>query len=116
MQFRDSTLEIQSTDELAFHDSDVAFISVNLSVSKKIAPLAINQGAIVLDDRSAFRMNPEVPLVVPEVNAGDLNEMHKIIAIPNCVTVPLVMALYPLHKENPIGRVVVDTYQSVSDS
>ena len=70
----------------------------------------------MLDDSSVFRMNPEVPLVVPEVNAGDLNGVHKIIAIPNCVTVPLVMALYPLHKENSIRRVVVCTYQSISGS
>ena len=116
VQFRGKPLKIQLADELAFRDSDIAFISVDASVSKEIAPLAIAQGAIVLDDSSAFRMNSEVPLVVPEVNAEDLNGIHKIIAIPNCVTVPLVMALHPLHKENPIKRVIVDTYQSVSGS
>ena len=61
-------------------------------------------------------MDPEVPFVVPEVNAQDLNRAHKIIAVPNCVTVPLVMALFPLHRENPFRRVIVDTYQSVSGS
>jgi aspartate-semialdehyde dehydrogenase len=69
---------------------------------------------VAIDDSSAFRMEPDVPLVVPEVNAGDLRKDRRLVAIPNCSTTPLVMALAPLNKVNPVRRVVVSTYQSVS--
>jgi aspartate-semialdehyde dehydrogenase len=93
---------------------DIAFVAANGDVSRELAPIAVERGAIVIDDSSAFRMEPHVPLVVPEVNAGDLEDHSGIVAIPNCSTTPLVMALKPLHDINPVQRVVVDTYQSVS--
>ena len=93
---------------------DIAFISASGDVSREMAPIAVQQGALVIDDSSAFRMEPGVPLVVPEVNADDLRDHRGIVSIPNCTTTPLVMALKPLHDANPVRRVVADTYQSVS--
>ena len=93
---------------------DLAFISASGEVSRQLAPIAVERGALVVDDSSAFRMDPEVPLVVPEVNAGDLEHHHGIISIPNCSTTPLVMVLKPLNDFVPVRRVIVDTYQSVS--
>ncbi len=93
---------------------DVAFISASSEVSREVAPIVARQGALAIDDSSAFRMDPTVPLVVPEVNADDLRGHRGIVAIPNCTTTPIVMALKPLHDINPVTRVVVDTYQSVT--
>lgn len=93
---------------------DIAFISASSSVSREMAPIAVEHGALVIDDSSAFRMDPNVPLVVPEVNADDVDDHRGIISIPNCSTTPLVMALKPLHDINPVKRMIADTYQSVS--
>ena len=95
-------------------DVDIAFISASSEISRQLAPMAVEQGALVIDDSSAFRMKSHVPLVVPEVNAADLEHHRGIVSIPNCSTTPLVMALKPLHDVNPIKRVIADTYQSVS--
>ena len=93
---------------------DFAFIAASTAVSRELAPLAAENGAVAIDDSSAFRMEPDVPLVVPEVN-GDALESHRgIVAIPNCTTTPLVMALKPLHDQNPVRRVIASTYQSVT--
>ena len=93
---------------------DFVFISASGSVSRKMAPLAVDQGAIVIDKSSAFRMDPTVPLVVPEINPGDLHDHHGIIASPNCTTTPMVMALKPLNEANPAKRIVAASYQSVT--
>ena len=93
---------------------DFAFISASGAVSRELAPIASERGALVIDDSSAFRMAPDVPLVVPEVNAHDLEGHHGIVSIPNCSTTPLVMVLEPLMKVAGVRRVVADTYQSVS--
>jgi len=98
----------------AFQGLDIVFISADSSVSKALAPRAVEAGAVAIDDSSAFRMDPQVPLVVPEINASDLEGHRGIVAIPNCSTTALVMALYPIHRVNRLRRVVVDTYQSVS--
>ena len=98
----------------SFEDVDVAFISASSAVSQQLAPAAVAAGAVVIDDGSAFRMDETVPLVVPEVNGCDVEWHQGIISIPNCSTTPLVMAAYPLHRVNPIKRIVADTYQSVS--
>ena len=103
----------EATPEL-LGDVDIVFISASGAVSRELAPIAVEQGALVIDDSSAFRMEPDVPLVVPEVNADDLEQHRGITAIPNCSTTPLVMALKPLHDINPVRRVIADTYQSVS--
>ena len=106
------TVEEATTN--SFEGVDVAFISASSAVSHQLAPAAVAAGAAVIDDGSAFRMDETVPLVVPEVNGCDVEWHQGIISIPNCSTTPLVMAAYPLHRVNPIKRIVADTYQSVS--
>jgi len=114
--FDHQRIEIREAKTEAFRDVDIAFFSATADVSRRLAPLAAEAGAVAIDNTSAFRMNPTVPLVVPEVNPGDI-EWHKgIIASPNCSTIQMVVALYPLHKVNPIRRIVVSTYESVSSS
>ncbi len=94
--------------------SDIVFISASGDVSREVAPVAVERGAVVIDDSSAFRMHARVPLVVPEVNADDLESHIGIVSIPNCSTTPLVMVLKPLEQLSGVRRVIVDTYQSVS--
>jgi aspartate-semialdehyde dehydrogenase len=105
---------VEETNEASFHGTDIAFISVSAEVSRRWAPIAQAAGAVVIDDSSAFRMRDDVPLVVPEVNAADLEWHQGIISIPNCATTPLVMVAHPLHRVNPIVRITAATYQSVS--
>ena len=105
---------VEEATENSFEGVDVAFISASSAVSHQLAPAAVAAGAVVIDDGSAFRMDETVPLVVPEVNGSDVEWHQGIISIPNCSTTPLVMAAYPLHRVNPIKRIVADTYQSVS--
>ena len=114
--FNHQRIEVREVKTDAFRDVDIAFLSASADVSRRLAPLAAETGAVAIDTTSAFRMNPTVPLVVPEVNPGDM-EWHKgIIASPKCSTIQMVVALYPLHKVNPIKRIVVSTYESVSSS
>jgi aspartate-semialdehyde dehydrogenase len=114
--FNHSRIEVREARPEAFRDVDIAFFSTGADISKRLSPLAVEAGAVVIDNSSAFRMNPTVPLVVPEVNPGDI-EWHKgIIASPSCAAIQMVVALYPLHKANPIKRIVVSTYESVSSS
>ena len=105
---------VEPVTEQLLDEVDVVFISANSDVSRDVAPAAARLGALAIDDSSAFRMDPAVPLVVPEVNADDLRGHSGIVAIPNCTTTPLVMALKPLHDLNPVTRLVVATYQSVT--
>ena len=107
-------LVVEETTEDSFAGVDVAFISVSSEVSRRFAPAAVAAGAVVIDDGSAFRMREDVPLVAPEVNGADVEWHQGIISIPNCSTTPLVMAAHPLHRVNPITRIIADTYQSVS--
>ena len=109
---RDLTVE-EATPKL-LGEVDIVFIAAGGDVSREIAPLAVERGAVVVDKSSTFRMDPAVPLVVPEVNADDLEDNRGIISSPNCSSTPLVMALKPLDDANPVTRVVADTYQSVS--
>jgi aspartate-semialdehyde dehydrogenase len=114
--FNHQRIEVREVKTEAFRDVDIAFLCASADVSRRLAPLAAETGAVAIDTTSAFRMNPTVPLVVPEVNPGDI-EWHKgIIASPKCSTIQMVVALYPLHKVNPIKRIVVSTYESVSSS
>ena len=105
---------VEETTETSFDGVDIAFISVSATVSLRFAPAAVASGAVVIDDGSAFRMEPHVPLVVPEVNGTDVEWHQGIISIPNCSTTPLVMVAHPLRQLSPIRRIVADTYQSVS--
>ncbi len=107
-------VEVEEATSKSFQGCDIAFFSATTEVSKTLIPSAVKAGAIAIDDSSAWRMEPDVPLVVPEVNADDLNDHKGIISIPNCPTTPLCQVLWPVHKVNRIQRVIVDTYQSVS--
>ena len=107
-------LVVEETTPDSFTGVDIAFISVSTALSGEFGPIAVQKGALVIDDSSYFRMGPDVPLVVPEVNGADVEHHRGIISIPNCSTTPLVMALHPLNRVNPVRRVVADTYQSVS--
>lgn len=112
----DQTLEVQVLDDYDFSDTDIALFSPGSNVSKQHAPRAAAAGCVVIDNTSYFRMEEGIPLVVPEVNAHALKDYARrnIIANPNCSTIQMVVALKPLHEANPIKRVVVSTYQSVS--
>ena len=113
-RFRGEVLTIAETTPEAFEGADVAFISASTAASEELCPIARDRGAIAFDDSAAFRQQPGVPLVVPEINAEDLRDHSGIIATPNCSTVPLVLALAPLMRARTVSRVIVDTYQSVS--
>lgn len=107
-------IEVQETVRESFEGIDIALFSAGAETSKYFSPIAAKAGAVVVDNSSAFRMDPGVPLVVPEVNPEDIRKHKGIIANPNCSTIQMVVALNPLHKVNPIKRIIVDTYQSVS--
>ncbi|MBU0469703.1 MAG: aspartate-semialdehyde dehydrogenase [Candidatus Omnitrophica bacterium] len=98
----------------AFKDIDIGLFSPGAAISKEYAPHAVKAGCIVIDNTSQFRMDPDVPLVVPEVNPEDIKKQKGIIANPNCSTIQMVVALKPLHDYAKIKRIVVSTYQAVS--
>lgn len=112
--FAGETYTVEPLTAEAFADVDIVLSSTPASVSKQFSPLAAQAGAVVVDNSSAFRMDPHVPLVVPEVNPHDVAKHHGIIANPNCSTIQMVVALKPLHDAFRVRRVVVSTYQSVS--
>src|SRR5512143_3894007 len=114
--FGDKTLKVKALDHFDFSDVDICLMSAGGAVSKEWSPKIAAQGAVVIDNSSAWRMDPDVPLIVPEVNADAVAGFAKknIIANPNCSTAQLVVALKPLHDRARIKRVVVATYQSVS--
>jgi aspartate-semialdehyde dehydrogenase len=105
---------VKETANDSFDSVDIALFSAGAEISKHFAPIAAKAGALVIDNSAAWRMDPRVPLVVPEINVDDIKKHKGIIANPNCSTIQMVVALYPLHKVNPIKRVTVATYQSVS--
>ena len=114
MTFAGQDIQVQETTNDSFKDVDIALFSVGADVSRYFSPVAAQSGALVIDNSAAFRMDPRVPLVVPEVNPEDIRFHQGIIANPNCATIQMVVALYPLHRINPIKRIVATTFQSVS--
>ncbi len=116
VSYGDKTLKVKALDQYDFSDVDICLMSAGGAVSKEHSPKIAAQGAVVIDNSSTWRMDPDVPLVVPEVNADAIAGFRKkgIIANPNCSTAQLVVALKPLHDKAKITRVVVATYQSVS--
>ena len=114
LRVRGEMLTVEEATPQLLSEVDFVFISASGTISRQMAPLAVQQGATVIDKSSAFRMDPNVPLVVPEINPEDLDDHHGIVASPNCTTTPLVMALKPLHKSNPAVRIVAASYQSVT--
>ncbi|HEY33347.1 MAG TPA: aspartate-semialdehyde dehydrogenase [Dehalococcoidia bacterium] len=111
---RHEEIEVEETVPESFEGIEIALFSAGGDTSRHFAPMAAKAGAVVVDNSSAWRMEKDVPLVVPEVNPQDCKWHKGIIANPNCSTIQMVVALYPLHKVNPIKRIIVDTYQSVS--
>ncbi|MGF1448557.1 MAG: aspartate-semialdehyde dehydrogenase [Opitutales bacterium] len=107
---------VQEATPEAFEGVDVAFFSAGGGISKTLAPEAVKRGCVVIDNTSAFRMDTDVPLVVPEVNAAALDEHHGLIANPNCSTAVALMGLYPLHRAFGLKRFFAATYQAVSGS
>jgi aspartate-semialdehyde dehydrogenase len=107
-------VEVKEAVPESFDGIDIALFSAGAEISRHFSPIAAQKGAVVIDNSAAFRMENDVPLVIPEVNPQDISWHKGIIANPNCSTIQMVVALYPLHKVNPIKRVVVSTYQAVS--
>jgi aspartate-semialdehyde dehydrogenase len=114
LSFRGEPVAIRLAEETAFEGVDIAFFSAGSQCSRELAPAAIRAGALVVDNSSAFRMDPDVPLVVPEVNPHALQPEHRLIAVPNCTAIILLVAVAPLQKLGSIERLIVSTYQSAS--
>jgi aspartate-semialdehyde dehydrogenase len=116
ISFRNGTLKVQGFSEVDFSKVDIAFFCAGGAFSKKYADFVADQGCVVIDKSSHFRLNPRVPLIIPEVNARGLSKYAAlgIISTPNCVVIPLAITLKALSDISPIKRVVVSTYQSVS--
>ncbi|WP_102346891.1 aspartate-semialdehyde dehydrogenase [Bacillus sp. Marseille-P3661] len=112
--FKGEEVVVQAATPESFEGVDIALFSAGGSVSKQLAPEAAKRGAICIDNTSAFRMDPEVPLVVPEVNENDIHQHKGIIANPNCSTIQMVVALEPIRKAFGLKKVIVSTYQAVS--
>ena len=112
--FKGESLIIEEVTESSFDDVDIVLASAGGSISKQWLPIATKAGAISIDNSSAFRMHPDVPLVVPEVNPQAVASHKGIIANPNCTTILMAIAIYPLHRVQPIKRIVAATYQSAS--
>ena len=114
IEFNNTIHVVETLTEHSFHGVEIALFSAGAMVSKEFAPAAVSAGTLVIDNSSAFRMDPAVPLVVPEVNKQTIFHHKGIIANPNCSTIQMVVALKPLHDRWTIRRVIVSTYQSVT--
>jgi len=114
MRFQGRDVAVEELTENSFRDVDIAFFSAGGSISKTFAPIAVRAGAVVVDNSSAFRMDPSVPLVIPEINPEAIAGHAGIIANPNCSTIIAIVPLWPIHKKNRIHRVIAATYQAAS--
>ncbi|WP_163971271.1 aspartate-semialdehyde dehydrogenase [Oceanobacillus halotolerans] len=114
VMFKNEEVTIEEATPESFNGVDIALFSAGGSVSKQLAPEAVKRGAVVIDNTSAFRMDENVPLVVPEVNEADIKQHNGIIANPNCSTIQMVAALKPIQDSFGLKRVIVSTYQAVS--
>jgi len=114
LEFRGQPLAVRELTEASFDGVELALFSAGSPVSKKFAPLAVRAGAVVIDNSSAFRMDDAVPLVVPEINSQALRGHRGIIANPNCTAIISITPLWPIHKVNPIVRLLISSYQSAS--
>jgi len=114
LAFRGEQLVVEELTEGSFAGVDLVLASAGGSISQKFAPVAVAAGAVVVDNTSAFRMDPEVPLVIPEINPQDTGTHKGIIANPNCSTIIMNVSVWPLHRANPVRRIVMSTYQAVS--
>ncbi len=113
--FKGQELTVQEASPESFEGVNIALFSAGGSVSQALAPEAVKRGAIVIDNTSAFRMDENTPLVVPEVNEADLHEHNGIIANPNCSTIQMVAALEPIRKTYGLNKVIVSTYHKYQE-
>ena len=113
-KFADKTLIVDTIKPGSFKDIDIALFSIGSGPSKEIVPRVVEEGAVVIDNSNAFRMDERVPLVVPEINPEEINNHQGIIANPNCSTIQMVMALKPIYDRAGIERIICSTYQAVS--
>lgn len=114
MKFCGKWLKVEEAAPDSFKGIDLVLSSAGASVSRGLVPHAVKAGAVVVDNTSAFRMDPAVPLVIPEINAGEISKHKGIIANPNCSTIVMAVPLYPLHQARKVRRVIVSTYQAAS--
>ena len=114
MTFMGDEYTIEELTEDSFHDIDIALFSAGASISKRFGPIAAKTGTVVVDNSSAFRMDENVPLVIPEINPEAARAHQGIIANPNCSTIIGIVPVWPLHQQNTVKRMVVSTYQAVS--
>ncbi|RME92834.1 MAG: aspartate-semialdehyde dehydrogenase [Candidatus Hydrogenedentota bacterium] len=114
LTFRGKKYKVEALTKDSFQEIDIALFSAGSSISKEYAQHAINAGAVVVDNSSAFRMDKDVPLVVPEINPEAAKNHNGIIANPNCSTIIMLMAVYPIHQKYPVSRIIVSTYQAAS--
>ena len=114
--FKGKEIPVQELTLDSFDDVDIALFSAGGSISKEFAPVAAKSGAVVIDNSSAFRMDPEVPLIIPEINPEATHSNKGIIANPNCTTIVTLMGLNPLHKEWQVRGIIASSYQAVSGS
>ncbi len=114
LSFRGEALPVEELTESSFRGVDIALFSAGSGISKRFAPLAVAQGTVVVDNSSAFRRDPAVPLVVPEINPQTIKAHRGIIANPNCSTIISITPLWPVHRYNPVRRMIVATYQAAS--
>ncbi len=114
LPFRGKNIKVEELTETSFKGIDIAFFSAGGSISKKFAPIAVKQGAVVVDNSSAFRMDPAVPLIIPEINPEAIAAHKGIIANPNCSTIIAITPLWPIHQKNRIHRLIASTYQAAS--
>ena len=112
--FRGRELTVEELTEDAFQGVDIALFSAGSGISKQYAPIAVKAGAVVVDNSSAFRADPAIPLVVPEINARRIADHKGIIANPNCAAITTLVPLWPVHQVNPVRRLIVSTYQAAS--
>ncbi len=113
-QFRNESIVVEELTEQSFQNIDIALFSAGGDAARKYAPIAREAGAIVIDNSSAFRMEPDVPLVIPEINGHDVKQHQGLIANPNCTAAIALMAIYPLHRAFGVRRVFAASYQAVS--
>lgn len=116
VQFRGQPIPVEELNERSFDEIEIAFFSAGGDISRKFVPIARKAGAVVIDNSSVFRMDPDVPLVIPEINPADVKQHRGVIANPNCTTAVALMAIYPLHRAFGVKRVFAASYQAVSGS
>src|SRR5450631_1202545 len=114
IDFRGQSIVVEELNETSFEGVDIALFSAGGGIARTFAPIAARAGAVVIDNSSAFRMDPNVPLVIPEINARRIRDHQGIIAVPNCSAITALVPLWPIHRRNRIKRLILSTYQAAS--